>query len=141
MGEDIKTFNKAKYKKLQSHSMISVRLCFTCESEEHLTTRAPVGTHCLEGSPEVPAGHLHLKLPIEFSQRAPWPQGLALHSSTSMQARWMGRSWKPGRHRHMGMPLFTKHCELGKQVAVSQGSGGRQRKCRLTLGLNDSRKT
>lgn len=76
------------------------------------------------GSPDVPAGHLQTKLPTVFSQKAPVPQEALgeVHSSISIQARCIGSSWNPGKHRHIGIAFCTKHCELGKQVAVSQGS-------------------
>ena len=61
--------------------------------------------HSLVGSPVVPAGHLHLKVPTAFSQKARSPQGDALHSSMSIQARWTGNSWNPGKHLHMGRPF------------------------------------
>ena len=81
-----------------------------------------VPVHFMAGSPVVPEGHLHLNVPTEFSQIAPSPQGNALHSSISIQARLTGKSWNPGKHLHIGTASWTKHCALGKQVAVSHGS-------------------
>ena len=52
-----------------------------------LDVAGDVSVHSLVGSPDVPAGHLHLNVPTAFSQNAPTPQGEALHSSMSMQAR------------------------------------------------------
>jgi hypothetical protein len=53
-----------------------------------LEVAGEVSVHSRVGSPDVPAGHLHLKVPTAFSQKAPTPHGDALHSSMSMQARW-----------------------------------------------------
>ena len=73
------------------------------ESERHFWVKDPVQP--LEGSPDNPAGHLHRNDPMVFSQKAPAPQGEvgASHSLISMQALWTGKSWNPGRHRHIGM--------------------------------------
>lgn len=40
----------------------------------------------------------------------------------SIQARFTGNSWNPGKHLHIGASFCTKHSAFGKQVAVSQGS-------------------
>ena len=90
-------------------------------SERHFWVRAP--EHPLDGSPDNPAGHLQRNEPMVFSQKAPWPHGDVVdsHSLISMQALWIGKSWNPGKHLHIGILSWTKHCAFGKQVAVSHG--------------------
>lgn len=57
----------------------------------------------VDGSPSIPSGHEHLKLPRRLVQRAERPQGLLKHSSTSMHSS-SGLPSYPSGHSHLWAP-------------------------------------